>query len=173
MRVDAVLKGIDLAFETAAGVFSPNAIDRGTSLLLSLVEFGCADKVLDLGCGYGVMGIFAAKQLYPSRVYMLDSDRSCRALPRRSGRCNTNQREARDSDLLAPGLALPPSATCPILLPSRARTNEPTSPARQRRTRIGIVPAGRRNWGSVAGGEPASACPPGTRCPGQGRYVSS
>lgn len=57
MTIEAVLKELDLVFETAPGVFSPNAIDRGTSLLLSLVRFERTDKVLDLGCGYGVMGI--------------------------------------------------------------------------------------------------------------------
>lgn len=74
MRFDSVLKGIDLVFETTPGVFAPSAIDRGTSLLLSLVELDRADKVLDLGCGYGVMGIFAAKLLDPSQVYMIDND---------------------------------------------------------------------------------------------------
>lgn len=74
VTIEAVLKELDLVFETAPGVFSPNAIDRGTSLLLSLVRFERTDKVLDLGCGYGVMGIYAAKRLSPSQVHMVDND---------------------------------------------------------------------------------------------------
>ena len=31
-------------------------------------------NVLDLGCGYGVMGLYAAKLVDPQRVYMLDND---------------------------------------------------------------------------------------------------
>lgn len=74
MTIEVALKDIDLVFETAPGVFSPNAIDEGTSLLLSLVKFDNTDKVLDLGCGYGVMGIFAAKLLSPPQVHMIDDD---------------------------------------------------------------------------------------------------
>lgn len=74
MTIAAVLKDIELVFETEPGVFSPKAIDRGTSLLLSLVRFERTDKVLDLGCGYGVMGIYAARQLSPPQVYMVDND---------------------------------------------------------------------------------------------------
>jgi 16S rRNA (guanine1207-N2)-methyltransferase len=74
VAIEAVLKDIDLVFETEPGIFSPKAIDRGTSLLLSLVQFKHTDKVLDLGCGYGVMGIYAAKRLSPSQVYMIDND---------------------------------------------------------------------------------------------------
>ena len=61
-------------FETDPGVFSPNAIDQGTSLLLSFVQFKRTDRILDLGCGYGVIGIYAAKRLSPSQVYMVDND---------------------------------------------------------------------------------------------------
>jgi 16S rRNA (guanine1207-N2)-methyltransferase len=32
------------------------------------------DKVLDLGCGYGVIGTFAARLLGPQRVFMIDND---------------------------------------------------------------------------------------------------
>ena len=55
------IKGIDLVFETSKSLFSPRAVDLGTLSMLSLVEFGENEKVLDLGCGYGVVGILAAK----------------------------------------------------------------------------------------------------------------
>jgi 16S rRNA (guanine1207-N2)-methyltransferase len=74
VRVEAVIQNLPLVFETAPRVFSPTAVDRGTLLLLSLVRFDRGDKVLDLGCGYGVMGIYAAKLLDPQNVYMLDND---------------------------------------------------------------------------------------------------
>lgn len=74
VTIEAVLKGVDVVLETAPGIFSPTAIDQGTSLLLSLVELEHTDKVLDLGCGYGAMGIVAAKLLSPSQVYMIDND---------------------------------------------------------------------------------------------------
>jgi 16S rRNA (guanine1207-N2)-methyltransferase len=38
------------------------------------VRFDAEDKVLDLGCGYGTMGIYAAKLLGAERVHMIDND---------------------------------------------------------------------------------------------------
>lgn len=40
---------MNLKFKTNHEVFSPNDIDKGTLSMLSLVEFGKKDKVLDLG----------------------------------------------------------------------------------------------------------------------------
>ena len=68
------IKGIDLVFETSKSLFSPRAVDLGTLSMLSLVEFGENEKVLDLGCGYGVVGILAAKIVGEENVVMLDID---------------------------------------------------------------------------------------------------
>jgi 16S rRNA (guanine1207-N2)-methyltransferase len=71
--IQAVLNNIELIFETGKELFSPKAIDLGTSFMLSKVEFTATDKVLDLGCGYGVVGILAAKLIGPERVVMVDN----------------------------------------------------------------------------------------------------
>ena len=42
--------------------------------MLSLVDFEKGDKVLDLGCGWGVVGILAAKLIGPESVVMVDND---------------------------------------------------------------------------------------------------
>ena len=55
------INGIELVFETSESSFSPQRVDRGTLAMLSVAEFSENDKVLDLGCGYGVVGIYAAK----------------------------------------------------------------------------------------------------------------
>jgi 16S rRNA (guanine1207-N2)-methyltransferase len=68
----AVLNNIELTFETSKELFSPRAIDLGTEFMLSKIEFMAEDKVLDLGCGYGVVGILAAKLIGPERVVMVD-----------------------------------------------------------------------------------------------------
>ena len=65
MRFNVHMHGIHFEFETHPSLFSPNGVDRGSAFLLSLVEFDPADKVLDLGCGYGLMGIYAAKPAQP------------------------------------------------------------------------------------------------------------
>jgi 16S rRNA (guanine1207-N2)-methyltransferase len=46
-------------------------IDLGTLSLLASTRFTSDDKVLDLGCGYGPVGIYAAKLLGAERVHML------------------------------------------------------------------------------------------------------
>ena len=74
MRIRAVVHHIPLEFETAPALFSPNHVDAGSCLLLSQVGFDPADKILDLGCGYGLLGIYAAKHLSPDNVYLLDID---------------------------------------------------------------------------------------------------
>ena len=72
--IRTTIQGIDLVFETSEGLFSPQAVDRGTLAMLSQVEFQPSDKVLDLGCGYGVVGILAAKLIGPDKVFMIDND---------------------------------------------------------------------------------------------------
>ena len=72
--INVSLKGIDLVFETAPGLFSPGGIDGGTLAMLSNVDFRLDDKVLDLGCGYGVVGILAARLIGPEKVTMVDID---------------------------------------------------------------------------------------------------
>jgi 16S rRNA (guanine1207-N2)-methyltransferase len=49
-------------------------VDAGTLAMLSRVEFGPDDKVLDLGCGYGVVGLVAARLGRPERVHLVDKD---------------------------------------------------------------------------------------------------
>jgi len=68
------LKGVDLTLTTAPGLFSPRQIDAGTLSMLSCVDFSAADKVLDLGCGYGVVGILAAKLIGQDQVFLVDTD---------------------------------------------------------------------------------------------------
>jgi 16S rRNA (guanine1207-N2)-methyltransferase len=74
--------------ETAPNLFSPRRVDAGTLSMLSHVEFSEQDKVLDLGCGYGVVGIYAAKRIDPSRVCMLDNDPKAVALARTNAERN-------------------------------------------------------------------------------------
>lgn len=70
--ISCVIKGVSLTFETDAENFSPGRIDKGTLAMLSLVDFCPDDRVLDLGCGYGPVGILAARLIGPERVVMCD-----------------------------------------------------------------------------------------------------
>ncbi len=72
MTVNEIINGIDITCETGEYYFSPNRVDRGTRLMLETVPVREGDKVLDLGCGYGVVGIYAAKRLGGEHVVMCD-----------------------------------------------------------------------------------------------------
>lgn len=72
----ATVGGIELWFETAPTLFSPARVDRGSVALLSCITFTANDKVVDLGCGYGLIGIYAAKIIGAERVWMVDNDQT-------------------------------------------------------------------------------------------------
>jgi 16S rRNA (guanine1207-N2)-methyltransferase len=64
--------GHELRLWTEPGLFSRTSIDAGTLAMLSCVAFQPDDKVLDLGCGYGVVGIVAARTAAPANVFLAD-----------------------------------------------------------------------------------------------------
>lgn len=66
------IKDVDMVFETEPSIFSPNSIDNGTLAMLSVIDFLPSDKVLDLGCGYGIVGILAGKLIGEENVIMCD-----------------------------------------------------------------------------------------------------
>jgi 16S rRNA (guanine1207-N2)-methyltransferase len=73
--ITETIKEIKLTFQTEEGVFSPKGVDKGTLAMLSIVDFKEGDKVLDLGCGFGVVGILAAKIVGIDNVVMIDKDK--------------------------------------------------------------------------------------------------
>ena len=72
--IKANINDISLIFSTDSALFSPESIDKGTLAMLSVVEFLPTDKVLDLGCGYGIVGIYAAKLIGEQNIVMSDAD---------------------------------------------------------------------------------------------------
>ena len=56
MALTVVLGGSTMEFETAAGLFSPAHADRGTLAMLACADLAPGQRVLDLGCGWGLAG---------------------------------------------------------------------------------------------------------------------
>ena len=68
------LRGQNLRFRSTWGLFSPEGIDEGTRLLIEELEISEDATSLDLGCGYGVIGLVMAKLAPQGRVHMVDKD---------------------------------------------------------------------------------------------------
>jgi len=74
IRFTDVLAGERLEFVTTWGLFSPRRIDDGTRLLLDHAEVQPADRCLDLGCGYGPIGLTFARKAYQGHCTLVDKD---------------------------------------------------------------------------------------------------
>lgn len=70
----AKLRDFDLHFCSTWGLFSPRSIDVGTHLLVDHLEINEGDTCLDVGCGYGVVGMVMAQLSRTGEVYMVDKD---------------------------------------------------------------------------------------------------
>ena len=72
--VDYHVDGIDLKFNTDAGVFSKMRIDYGSGVLIKTMREVAFPKkgILDVGTGYGPLGLFAAKFWPEQTVDMVD-----------------------------------------------------------------------------------------------------
>lgn len=71
-RFQAELRGRAWTFLSDSGVFSKNGIDYGSTLLIETMEIPPDGKVLDVGCGYGPIGLSAAVLAERGDVTMLD-----------------------------------------------------------------------------------------------------
>lgn len=64
-----------LELTTRHGLFSARSLDEGTALLLRELEaVDPAPRVLDLGCGYGAIGLTLAARWPSSSIAMVDTD---------------------------------------------------------------------------------------------------
>lgn len=69
------LFGVMLHFQSTWGLFSPRALDEGSGLLLRNVDsLEDAEHILDIGCGYGALGVTLGKRFSHATVDMVDKD---------------------------------------------------------------------------------------------------
>ncbi len=68
-----ILLGEKFRFQTDAGVFSKSEVDFGSRLLIeTFKETDLDGPILDVGCGYGPIGMAIAKNNPQKRVHMID-----------------------------------------------------------------------------------------------------
>ena len=94
-------RGIDLTFRTDAGVFSRGEVDTGTRVLLEALPEEMHGEILDLGCGWGVIGISIARKWPETRVTMADVNTRALELSRENAKRNRAEVICAESDGMA------------------------------------------------------------------------
>jgi 16S rRNA (guanine1207-N2)-methyltransferase len=98
------IRGHSFTIRSLPGVFSYDRIDDGTRLLLDHLEVVRDSTVLDIGCGYGIIGLMASK-LGAGRVDLVDAD----LLALESARENTRKNNIKNIRII-PGDLIEPVA---------------------------------------------------------------
>ena len=79
--------GNALTFITDAGVFSRDGLDRGTEILMNALP-PLSGRVLDLGCGWGAVGVSLGKKYPGLNIVMTDVNSRAVELARRNLQLN-------------------------------------------------------------------------------------
>ena len=94
-------RGIPLVFVTDAGVFSRGEVDTGTRLLLDALPEEMHGEILDLGCGWGIIGISIARKWPEARVTLADVNIRALDLSRENAKRNRTEVICAESDGMA------------------------------------------------------------------------
>lgn len=110
----AQILGKQYTFQTNQALFSKEHIDMGTLLLLESVQVGSAQRILDLGCGYGVIGIVMASQYPDKEITLVDVD--FQAIEATKANIHLNGCECNSTALLSDGFRQIPGARFDLVL---------------------------------------------------------
>ena len=69
-----ILDGVETALVSKPGVFAWDRLDAGAAALAGAMEVAVGDRVLDLGCGTGLVGLAAARRAVEGCVVLVDAD---------------------------------------------------------------------------------------------------
>ncbi|MCW4006021.1 MAG: class I SAM-dependent methyltransferase [Candidatus Bathyarchaeota archaeon] len=101
--IQTTLRGIPFEFLTASGVFSTRQIDAGTRIFIENMQLPQTGTVLDVGCGYGAIGITAAKLNSDLQVVLTDINQRAVQLARQNAQKNhVRNVKAKHGNLYAP-----------------------------------------------------------------------
>ncbi len=91
-------RGNALRFQTDAGVFSRGEADPGSRLLLEALPEELDGDILDLGCGWGLVGVSVARAFPGCQVTMTDVNTRALALAGQNAKQNGVTAECLESD---------------------------------------------------------------------------
>ena len=91
-------RGAALRFTTDAGVFSKGEVDKGTQTLLNALPQEMRGRVLDLGCGWGAVGVSVGKRYPGCQIVMSDVNQRAAGLAEKNARENGVEAQVLISD---------------------------------------------------------------------------
>jgi 16S rRNA (guanine1207-N2)-methyltransferase len=100
--IEEQLRGKTYRFISDAGVFSKKGVDFGSRVLIEAMELPIGAEVLDVGCGYGPIGLSVARIVQDGHVTMVDINARAIELAKENAQLNgiTNV-SIMESDLFA------------------------------------------------------------------------
>jgi len=96
-----ILSGRSFTFVSAAGTFAKYRVDPATRLLIESVSFPPDVRILDLGCGIGIIGIAMAR-LFGAEVIMTEVNERAARLAGQNAKLNRVKARVLAGDLYAP-----------------------------------------------------------------------
>ncbi len=98
-----LFRGEMLVIQTDRGLFASHGVDPGTALLIETLDGISAERILDLGCGWGAVGLAAAKTLPSAKVILTDvNQRAVRLARKNLDRNGVRNAEVRLGSLFQP-----------------------------------------------------------------------
>ena len=96
-KINVIINNLPFSFYTDNGVFSKKGLDFGTRTLLESLK-NIKGNVLDIGCGYGPIGIYVAK-IFKTNVDMVDINKRSLDLSIKNAKLNEVKVNVFESDL--------------------------------------------------------------------------
>lgn len=87
-ELETVLRGSKFKFISDAGVFSKSGVDYGSKVLIEALEIPSQSTVLDVGCGYGPIGLSVARLAMEGHVTMIDINSRAVELAKENAKLN-------------------------------------------------------------------------------------
>ncbi len=100
---DLKIRGVEIKLRSATGLFSSKEIDFASEVLVNNMQLPKTGQILDLGCGYGFIGLTAAKLALKAKVILTDINRRAVDLTKKNIKLNKlKNAEARQGNAFEP-----------------------------------------------------------------------